>query len=214
MNEILTFSFVALLLVISPGPNGVLIIKTATASGNTGAFFNILGLTVATFFHGAFSILGLSALVLQSAELFVAVKVIGAMYLLFIGLKAILMTFKTKYKPSSQSIVDVKSIKNSNLQKHNFFIEGFLTQILNPKVSMFYLAAFPQFMSFEQPSSANAFVLVAIHAGFIFLWFTGLTKTISKFKFATNVPSIGKWIQRVSGLVMVYFGGMLLAYKS
>jgi threonine/homoserine/homoserine lactone efflux protein len=214
MNEILTFSFVALLLVISPGPNGVLIIKTATASGNTGAFFNILGLTVATFFHGAFSILGLSALVLQSAELFVAVKVIGAMYLLFIGLKAILMTFKTKYKPSSQSIVDVKSIQNSNPQKHNFFIEGFLTQILNPKVSMFYLAAFPQFMSFEQPSSANAFVLVAIHAGFIFLWFTGLTKTISKFKFATNVPSIGKWIQRVSGLVMVYFGGMLLAYKS
>jgi threonine/homoserine/homoserine lactone efflux protein len=212
MNEIFTFSFVALLLVISPGPNGVLIIKTATASGNTAALFNILGLTVATFFHGAFSILGLSALVLQSAELFVAVKVIGAMYLLFIGLKAILMTFKNK--PLSKSIADLKTIKKSNLQKHNFFVEGFLTQILNPKVSMFYLAAFPQFMSFDQPSSVNAFVLVAIHAGIIFLWFTGLTKTISKFKLVANVPSIGKWIQRISGLVMVYFGGMLLAYKS
>ena len=99
-------------------------------------------------------------------------------------------------------------------QMHTFFTEGFLTQILNPKVSMFYLAAFPQFISFEQSSAFDAFILVAIHASIIFLWFNGIIKTISKLKFVTNMPSLGKWVQRVSGLVMVYFGGLLLLYKS
>ena len=90
MDEILTFTLIALLLVVSPGPNGVLIIKTATAQGKTAALMNIMGLTSATFFHGAFSIFGLSALLLQSAELFFIVKVLGAAYLFYIGVKAII----------------------------------------------------------------------------------------------------------------------------
>ncbi|PKG37762.1 LysE family translocator [Psychromonas sp. Urea-02u-13] len=222
MNEILTFSLVALLLVISPGPNGVLIIKTVSAEGKKPAFFNILGLTVATFFHGAFSILGLSAVLLQSAELFLAIKIMGAMYLLFIGLKAIYQTFKQQpngasNNTSNNTLNNKTDEKNSPQKKRpmsNFFVEGFLTQILNPKVSMFYLAAFPQFLSFDQPSAVDAFVLVAIHASIIFLWFTAITKTISKLKFITKMPALGKWVQRVSGAVMVYFGGLLLMYKS
>ena len=78
---------------------------------------------------------------------------------------------------------------------------------------MFYLAAFPQFLSFEQPSVASAFLLVAIHASLIFVWFLGVTKTISKIKNMTYMPSLGKWVQRVSGTVMVYFGVLLLSHK-
>jgi len=213
MNEIITFSLVALLLVISPGPNGVLIVKTASSDGQSAAFFNILGLTVATFFHGAFSILGLSALLLQSAEMFLAVKIIGAVYLLYIGLKAIFQTFREKPK-SSKSISDEPVVEKKDRPMRAFFLEGFLTQILNPKVSMFYLAAFPQFLSFDQPSPANAFLLVAIHASIIFLWFIGISKTINTLKFTSSIPSLGKWVQRISGLVMVYFGGLLLSHKA
>lgn len=214
MNEIITFSLVALLLVISPGPNGVLIIKTASSDGKTPALFNILGLTVATFFHGALSILGLSALLLQSAELFLAVKVIGAVYLLYIGLKAIFQTCRKKTKSSPKNISDKTVVEKNNHPMRAFFVEGFLTQILNPKVSMFYLAAFPQFLSFDQPSPTNAFLLVAIHASIIFLWFLGVTKTIDKLKLITSMPSLGKWVQRISGMVMVYFGGLLLLHKT
>jgi len=213
MNEIITFSLVALLLVISPGPNGVLIVKTVSANGKQGAFFNIIGLTIATFFHGAFSILGLSALLLQSADLFFVVKVIGALYLLFIGLKAIFQTFKKNTTLPTHTINNQSERVKNKRNMRSFFVEGFLTQILNPKVSMFYLAAFPQFISFDQPSAVDAFTLVAIHAFLIFLWFTALTKTISKLKFASNKPSIGKWIQRISGSVMVYFAGLLLLHK-
>ncbi|WP_413698907.1 LysE family translocator [Psychromonas sp. KJ10-10] len=139
MNEILTFSFVAFILVISPGPNGVLIIKTISANGTKPAIYNILGLFIATFFHGAFSILGLSALVLQSAQLFIVIKIIGALYLLYIGLKAIINTFNKQVASKTKSVINVNTTKNKDFNKSHYFIEGFLTQLLNPKVSMFYL---------------------------------------------------------------------------
>ena len=214
MNEIITFSLVALLLVISPGPNGVLIIKTVSSGGKDAAFFNIIGLTLATFVHGALSIFGLSALLLQSAELFLMIKVIGAMYLLFIGLKAIFQTFGENSKSSSKNITSRKSSKKTDINMFTFIMEGFLTQILNPKVSMFYLAAFPQFIPFDNVSFVNAFVLVAIHASIIFSWFFCLIMTISKIKFGTNTQLLGKWVQRMSGMVMVYFSGLLLSFKA
>jgi len=214
MNEIITFSLVALLLVISPGPNGFLVIKTLAAEGITPAFFNILGLTVATYFHGAFSIFGLSALLLQSAELFLVVKVIGAVYLLFIGLKAIFQTFGKTSNLPPKNIPQDGSLEKTNRHKITYFMEGFLTQMLNPKVSMFYLAAFPQFISLEQSSSINAFMLVAIHASIIFLWFSGLIKSISAIRLTTRRPFLTKWIQLISGIIMVFFGSLLLSHKA
>ena len=89
MNEVLAFSLIALLLVVSPGPNGVLILKTASSKGRNPSILNILGLTTATFFHGALSIFGLSALLMQSAELFLIIKIlfiIGA----FVAIYAVL----------------------------------------------------------------------------------------------------------------------------
>ena len=213
MNEILTFSLMALLLVISPGPNGVLILKTTSLHGRESALANIVGLTTATFFHGAFSIFGLSALLLQSAEIFLLVKAVGAAYLFYIGAKAIFQSYK-KYKPAlRKEELDGKTLITKLKDNPNFFAEGFLTQILNPKVSMFYLAAFPQFVSFEQSSYANAFTLVAIHAGIIFFWFVGVTSAINKIKAASKVPSLGKWVQRASGFVMICFSSLLLTQK-
>lgn len=213
MNEILTFSLVAFLLVISPGPNGVLIIKTISAKGTKAAIYNILGLFIATFFHGAFSILGLSALVLQSAELFIVIKIVGALYLLYIGLKAIINTFNKQADSKINTELNTNNITDNNFKKSHYFIEGFLTQILNPKVSMFYLAAFPQFLSFEDPSVFNAFVLVSIHASIIFIWFTLLSKSIHKINLSARLPNLGKWVQRISGSIMIYFAGLLLAFR-
>ena len=79
----------ALLLVISAGPNGVLLLKTIANNPKSAAFINLVGITFATFIHGGLSIFSLSALVLQSAELFMIIKLIGAVYLFYIGVKAI-----------------------------------------------------------------------------------------------------------------------------
>jgi len=206
-NEILTFSLIALLLVVSPGPNGVLILKTASSLGRAPSMLNILGLTSATFFHGALSIFGLSALVMQSAELFFIIKILGAAYLFYIGVKAIISSYKT-----IKSDTEIQPLATKR-KSFAYFSEGFMTQILNPKVSIFYLAAFPQFISPDNFSYMAAFSLVAIHASFIFLWFTGVTFLIEQVKSSVKNTKIGKWVQRLSGSAMIYFSSMVLVQK-
>ena len=207
MNEILAFTLISALLVVSPGPNGILIIQTMSASTKKFAYINILGLVVATFLHGAFSIFGLSALVLQSSELFMAVKLIGAAYLLYIGTKAIYSSFKKKEVNKNLSRTTIKkkegSIKNS-------FIEGFLTQLLNPKVSMFYLAAFPQFIDFKNAAYFDAFVLVSIHTFFIAIWFYTFANFLVKIKQVSSNSKIGIYVQRITGAIFIFFAVMLL----
>lgn len=86
----------AALLIMSPGPNGVLIAKTVPTSGRAAGFANIAGFAAAFFMHGTFAIFGLSLIVLQSANLFMAVKLIGAAYLIWIGLKALRDAWRNK----------------------------------------------------------------------------------------------------------------------
>lgn len=214
VSEITTFSFVALLLVISPGPNGVLIIKTTSSLGRRASFTNIAGLFLATFCHGALSIFGLSAIMLQSAELFMLIKLMGAAYLFYVGFKAIYYSFTNQAKPKiTGSPLKPKALV-SGRGTFGSFSEGFLTQLLNPKVSMFYIAAFPQFMGMGGATYATAFLLVTIHACIIAAWFISLTLAIDKIKQQSNYTILGKWVQRLSGSVMIYFSSLLLTQKA
>lgn len=208
MNDILAFSLIALLLVVSPGPNGVLILKTASSQGQRASILNIFGLTTATFFHGALSIFGFSALLMQSAELFFIIKILGAGYLFYIGVKAIVNSYKT-----AGTDAKANEVAKSQKQSLGYFNEGFITQILNPKVSMFYLAAFPQFISPDNFSYFNAFSLVAIHASIIFMWFLGVTLAIEKIKSSAKNTKLGNWVQRISGTAMIYFSSLVLTQK-
>jgi len=79
--QILTFAFAVSLLVMSPGPNGVLIAKTVPTSGRAAGFANIAGFVTAFYVHGSLSIFGISLLLVHSAQAFLVVKLLGAAYL-------------------------------------------------------------------------------------------------------------------------------------
>jgi threonine/homoserine/homoserine lactone efflux protein len=166
-----------------------------------------MGLVIATFIHGALSIFGLSALILQSAELFMALKLIGASYLLYVGIKAIYSSFRKTNIDKNSSRVAIKkkegSIKGS-------FLDGFLTQILNPKVSMFYLAAFPQFIDFKNAAYVDAFILVSIHTFFIAIWFYAFANFLVRIKQVSSNSNIGIYVQRLTGVIFIFFAAMLL----
>ncbi|MGH1373106.1 MAG: LysE family translocator [Cellvibrionaceae bacterium] len=213
MSELITFTLIAALLVISPGPNSVLIIKTASSHGKYPALINILGLTSATFFHGFFSIFGISALLLQSAEMFFIIKMIGAAYLFYIGVKALIESFKKPEtrRDSFNRTDSLKETKTTTLRA--FFFEGFITQLLNPKVSLFYLAAFPQFTTPDSFSPAGSLLLVSIHAVIIALWFVAMTFAIDKMKARSSQSRVGVWVQRLSGSVMIYFSSLIVTQK-
>ena len=151
VDIILTFAMISILLVVSPGPNGVLFLKTVPMHGKKSGMTNLIGIFTATYVHGLLSFFGLSAIILSSAYLFMIIKITGAVYLLYLGIKSLYSLFKKDeiIKESIQKNIK-KNTKTEKNRSHKIsFIEGFLTQILNPKVSMFYLAAFPQLIDFN-----------------------------------------------------------------
>ncbi|WOH36390.1 LysE family translocator [Thalassotalea fonticola] len=204
INNILTFIAVATLLVISPGPNGFLIAKTVPISGQKAGFANIWGFVAAFYVHGTLSIFGISMLLVQSAQAFFIFKMLGAAYLIWIGIKALI----SAVKDNSSNQLNSPQKYDKSVSIRVAFSEGFLTNILNPKVSMFYLAAFPQFISVSD-NAINAYALVTAHSLVNFVWFSVMILMLSRVKNATNNAMFKKWLNSITGVVFIGFGSKL-----
>lgn len=198
---VLAFAAMAALLVMSPGPNGVLIAKTVPTSGRASGFANIAGFVAAFFVHGTFAIFGLSVLLLQSAQLFMLVKLAGAAYLVWIGFKALLDAWRglpaalPKVAPARRRRTMAKA-----------FAEGFLTNALNPKVAMFYIAAFPQFIAPEAASPLAAYLLVTVHACLNVAWFGPMVLLFERLSSVARSGVIQRALKAATGMVFVAFG--------
>ena len=206
--QVITFSIVALLLVVSPGPNGLLIAKTVPTSGKCAGFANVTGFLTAFYLHGALSILGISVILTKSSEAFFIVKMLGAIYLTWIGVKALISAFQHSATPKPL----VPSKPKKTLLKA--YLEGFLTNALNPKVSMFYLAAFPQFIPVGEGAVMYAFMLVSVHALINVIWFGCMVLLLSRLASMTKGYAFQKILKSITGLIFIGFGAKLLTLRS
>lgn len=209
--DFLTFTAVAALLVMSPGPNGVLIAKTVPTSGRAAGYANVAGFVAAFYLHGALSIFGISLILVQSAQAFLIVKLLGAGYLCWLGLRALYSAWKGETVPTS-----VEPAKRKR-QLAAAFGEGFLTNALNPKVSMFYLAAFPQFIPHAAGGEAAvgaAFSLVVVHSLINAAWFGIMVLLFAKFAGAVQNPSFQRWLKGATGVVFIGFGAKLATMRA
>ncbi len=198
------FMLVAALLVMSPGPNGVLIAKTVPTSGPRAGFANILGFMTAFYFHGLMAVLGISALVMQSANLFTGLKFAGALYLIWLGLKALADALRSD---DVQAAIQPHSRQRSMWAA---YLEGLTTNALNPKVAMFYLAALPQFVPMTEPHSViNVLTLVFIHSLINLVWFGSLIFVFSNVARAVRSPKMVRWLKGLTGIIFLGFGARL-----
>lgn len=207
LSDVLAFAFVAALLTVTPGPNGFLIARTVPTSGKFAGFANIFGIATAFYVHGALSIFGISILLLRSAELFFVFKMIGAAYLCWIGIKAL----RDAYKKDQSTALQAPARNVRTLSRA--FGEGFLTNMLNPKVSMFYLAAFPQFLPPEGATALDAGSLVVIHSLIVMLWFSAIVVFFSRLGASAGAARFTRWIKGLTGVVFIGFGLKLATYR-
>ena len=204
LATIASFATVAALLVISPGPNGVLIAKTVPTSGKRAGFANIFGFMTAFYFHGLMAVFGISAIVMQSASLFAALKFAGAIYLIWLGIRALREALQ-----SGRSLSSVAPHKRQRSLRAAF-LEGLTTNALNPKVAMFYLAALPQFVPMNEPGAlANVLVLVIIHSLINLVWFGMIVMVFSRLAGFSRSPRLVRYLKGATGLVFLGFGARL-----
>ena len=207
--QILGFTLVALLLVVSPGPNGLLIAKTVPSAGRASGFANVAGFIAAFYVHGALSILGVSVILMKSAEAFFIFKLLGAAYLIWIGIKSLLAAWRNV---DAALETDCSDKQSESLGKS--FFEGFLTNTLNPKVSMFYLAAFPQFISLGESALLYGFLLVSIHAFMNAVWFALMVVLFAHLSVLAKQKVFHRALKGLTGAIFVSFGAKLLSLES
>ncbi|MFD2568301.1 LysE family translocator [Pseudotenacibaculum haliotis] len=142
LNELILFALAALIMVLSPGPNMIYLISRSLSQGKKAGIISLFGVMCGFLFHILMVSFGLTAIFFAIPYAFVAVKFLGVTYLLFLAYKSI---------TSESKIFD----PNTNLKKDGvlkLFNIGLLTNILNPKMAIFYLSFFPQFIKPEYGS--------------------------------------------------------------
>lgn len=198
---LLSFMFIAFLGAAIPGPNGLLIASHSGMHGKKGGFITLAGTLSAFYAHGFFSVIGLSALILTSATAFMIVKWLGVAYLLYIGFSLIFQAIKMKgIEPVVTRVLAAKSESKLKL-----FSLGFTTNVLNPKVSLFYLAVFPQFLSNVSSIVSTTIFLVTLQVLVVGLWFSFIVFVSSNLHRSNN-SCVVKFVKGTVGSLMVWFG--------
>jgi RhtB (resistance to homoserine/threonine) family protein len=190
------FLGMSLLLILVPGPDSGLVIQNSIAYGKKSGMKTVLGSVSGLLIHTAAAVLGLSALLVQSAWLFTILKWVGAAYLIYIGISS-LRTVLRKEEPMAMT--------KAKKQK-SFFAQGFMTCAMNPKVAVFFLTFLPQFVT-DNMNHTLQFTLMGLTYGVMTIAvFTAYVLLIEAFSRWLKKPAVQKALQGTTGAVLVTFG--------
>jgi len=199
------FLVAGFLLNLTPGPDTLYILGRSVAQGREAGVASAFGISVGSIFHTCAAALGLSAILATSALAFVAIKVLGGAYLVFLGIKMILDRRRELTLPSNFR-------RRTTLAA---FRQGVLTNLLNPKVALFFLAFLPQFIDPASNMKIAAFMtlgLTFVTTGTI--WCLVLAWFASSFsQRLRDNETVAQWLNRTAGAIFVFLGLRLATAK-
>ena len=192
-----TYLVAAVLLTITPGLDTALVLRTAAVEGSKRAALAAFGIVAGCLAWGAAVALGLGALLAASHLAFTVLKWAGAAYLVWLGLNLIL-------KPRDG--FDLAAGGPSAGGDFTWLRRGLLTNLLNPKVGVFYISFLPQFLPAGVPAAPFIFLLAAIHGAMSVFWFAGLIGATRPIAGALKKAGVVRWLDRLTGGVFLAFG--------
>ena len=195
------FALVAALLTILPGPDSALILRSALVQTRKHAYATAGGIATGTFIWGAAAALGAAALLAASELAFTILKIVGALYLAYLGISMIVKSFRRR-AIATDAAAPVGTLAAA-------FGRGVLTNLLNPKVGVFYMALIPQFLPEGVSPVGMGLLLALVHVLESIVWFTGLILAAHFARTWLSSPKVSAWIDRVTGGILVAFGAVL-----
>lgn len=201
-QDLTIFIVSGLLLNMAPGPDSLLIMSRSAAQGWRAGSMAALGIGTGTFVHIFAAALGLSAIIATSSNAFLILKYIGAIYLAYIGVKLLF----DKQNPSVE--ISNYNSKNNEISYRKIYIQGFLTNVLNPKVAVFFVAFVPQFISPDASNKAAAFILLGLifnFNGMLWCHFIAITTALASKKIRVS-KVIAFWLNKFIGVIFVSLG--------
>ena len=194
----LAFLSIAFVAALSPGPAILLVMAHSLRSGLKKALFTVAGNVTGLFLMSLFSVIGLSVLVLSSATAFMVVKLLGAVYLFYLGIKIWRNGMEISLDKSPE-IVEAKS----------YYLQGVLVALTNPKAIVFTTAIFPPFINIDQPLLPQFSLLVITLMCCSFVCLSGYGYWGVKVLTRSTSLVTSKWLPRTFGSIFMGVGAML-----
>jgi RhtB (resistance to homoserine/threonine) family protein len=198
-NSYLLFIGASIILCIVPGPDMIYLLSRTIAQGKKAGFAAALGINLGGYFHLTAAILGISAIIATSAIAFTILKYCGAAYLIYIGFKAILS--------NSSSAID-SSDNEAQLSIKSIFWQGFISDVLNPKVAIFFISLLPQFIQADNNNTFTQLIIlgitvniIALLINFVLVWFS---HSVSSNLRQSN--RVSKVLNNVMGTIFISLG--------
>jgi len=196
LNQILTMSFIAIFMAISPGSDFVMVTRNSIFYGRKSGLYSALGISMAIWIHVAYSIAGLAVIISNSIMLFSILKYLGAAYLIYIGWK----TF------TSKSMVSVEeSGSTQQISSFDAFKNGFISNVLNPKTTIFFLSIFTQLVTVDTPIWVQLVYGLIISIAHL-VWFIAVTYMFTHPVLLDKFYKSKKTIEKIIGVVLIGFG--------
>jgi threonine/homoserine/homoserine lactone efflux protein len=189
-----TFIPIAALLTVTPGAGTAMVVRSALRGGWRAALLTIAGNSVGVVLWALLSVLGISALVAASEVAFLVLKLTGAAVLVWLGVQSLLRAGRADSAPVAPVV------------RRRAFRDGLLTSITNPKLAVFFVALFPQFVEDRAAVLPTTLLMAALIVVFDFAWYSGLAVLVSRAKRELMRTRVARWVERTTGAVLIALG--------
>jgi len=197
LPEFLTVVVVHLLAVMSPGPDFILISRNSLVYSRKVGIYSAIGLGLGILAHVTYSLVGIGFIISKSILLFSILKFLGAGYLIYIGYKCL------KAKPHKEQQTALE--KRNDIGKLASVRMGFLTNVLNPKATLFFFALFTQVISQNTPKSIQIFYGLEMSI-MTFLWFAFVVIILSHNLIRKRFVSVQHYLEITFGFILIALG--------
>ncbi len=207
IDNYIGFVLAGIILNLTPGADTIYIITRSVSQGRKAGIYSVLGIGTGALFHTFFAAYGLSMILMKSAMVYNIVKYIGVAYLIYLG-------FKMMIDKSSMFENEKYTFENPDLFK--IYRQGFITNLLNPKVALFYLSLMPQFIKPAYVDGPVPFIILGltfITTGTIWCLFLAFSASLMTKVFRNN-DKIGKAMQKISGGIFIALGLHILLKRN
>ena len=201
-TQLLTYLIAITLLTITPGVDTVLIIRNTTRGGWRDGALSSLGICSGLFVHAVVSAVGISVILLQSAWAFSALKLAGAGYLVWLGV----VSLRSAARPGTPLGLNGQAEKTVHFSIRRSLLEGFLSNVLNPKTVVFYMAFLPQFIDPARSAIQQSLFLAGLHFVIAMVWQCLLASIVDQAKTWMKNQRVRRSLDGLTGSIMMVFG--------
>jgi threonine/homoserine/homoserine lactone efflux protein len=194
------FVLLSLLLIVTPGPDTALIIRNALASGPRASTLSALGVAVGTVAWASAATLGVGVLLEQSSIAFTVLKLAGAVYLCYLGVRTLLS--------SKGAAAETQVMSRRPLGDRAAFSQGLISNLLNPKTGAFFVTVMPQFIN-PGDSPLRLLIMVIAFETILLIWLIAYGHAVSRAGRSRFGTRVRQGLTRLSGLVLIGLGARL-----